>query len=63
MGLQSKFTIFMSDTDVTKEYGNLKLSLWKEFEHNRDGYTNAKSDFILHYSSLAKQEFKNRYKL
>ncbi len=41
--------------DVAKEYEALKLSLWKRFEHDRDGYTNAKSDFVKHYTSLAKQ--------
>ena len=42
-------------SDVAKDYEKLKLSLWKSFEHDRDGYTNAKSDFITHYSTIAKQ--------
>lgn len=29
-----------------KEYEALKLSLWKPFEHDRDGYTAAKTDFV-----------------
>ncbi|MCQ2966678.1 MAG: GrpB family protein [Alphaproteobacteria bacterium] len=29
-----------------KEYETLKLQLWKKFEHNRDNYTQAKTDFI-----------------
>ncbi len=41
--------------DVAKEYEKLKLSLWKRFEHDRDGYTEAKSDFVRKYSTLAKQ--------
>lgn len=32
--------------DKAKEYEKLKLSLWKKYEHDRDGYTDAKSDFI-----------------
>ena len=32
--------------DVAKEYESLKLRLWKQFEHNRDAYTDAKTDFI-----------------
>ncbi len=44
-----------SHSDVAKDYEQLKLSLWKPFEHNRDGYTNAKSDFITHYTTIAKQ--------
>ena len=27
---------------AAKEYEQLKLSLWKQFEHDRDGYTAAK---------------------
>lgn len=32
--------------DIAREYEKLKLNLWKEYEHNRDGYTNAKTEFI-----------------
>ncbi len=45
----------ITHSDVAKDYEKLKLSLWKTFEHNRDGYTNAKSDFITHYTAIAKQ--------
>lgn len=48
--------------DVADLYGQLKLSLLKDFEHNRDGYTEAKTNFILHYSNIARQEFQHRYK-
>ena len=41
--------------EVAKEYEALKLSLWKKFEHNRDGYTDAKSEFVKKYTALAKQ--------
>ena len=37
---------------VAKEYETLKLGLWKKYEHDRDGYTDAKTDFI--QSCLAK---------
>lgn len=33
--------------NIAKEYEKLKLSIWKKYEHNRDGYTNAKTEFIL----------------
>lgn len=36
-------------------YG-LKLSLWKNYEHDRDGYTEAKGDFIRKYTEIAKEE-------
>ena len=32
--------------DDAKAYEELKLSLWKPFEHNRDGYTEAKTAFV-----------------
>lgn len=47
--------------DVAIQYGNLKLSLWKEFEHNRDGYTAAKTEFITRYTEKAKCEYGGRY--
>ncbi len=40
--------------DIAQAYQELKLSLWKKFEHNRDGYTDAKTDFINHHVSEAK---------
>ena len=47
--------------DVAKEYENLKLSLWKEYEHNRDAYTNAKTEFVKKYTKQAKKLYGNRY--
>lgn len=41
--------------DTAKEYEQLKLRLWKKYEHNRDAYTNAKADFVKRYTKLAKQ--------
>jgi GrpB-like predicted nucleotidyltransferase (UPF0157 family) len=32
--------------EIAKEYEKLKLSLWKPFEHNRDGYTKGKNEFV-----------------
>ena len=40
--------------DIAQAYQELKLSLWKKFEHNRDAYTDAKTDFINHYVLEAK---------
>ncbi len=51
----------LDHTDVAIQYGNLKLSLWKEFEHNRDGYTAAKTEFIARYTEKAKCEYSGRY--
>lgn len=41
--------------EVAKEYEKLKLKLWKEYEHNRDAYTEAKTEFVKKYTALAKQ--------
>ena len=46
---------------IAKEYEILKLSLWEEFEHDRDGYTEAKTDFIKKYTNLAKSDYEGRY--
>ena len=48
--------------EVAKEYSKLKLKIFKEFEHNRDGYTNAKTDFITHHTDNARIKYNKRYK-
>lgn len=45
-----------------KEYESLKLDLWKKFEHDRDGYTAAKTAFVEKYTAEAKKQYPNRYK-
>ena len=47
--------------EVAKEYEKLKLSLWKQYEHNRDGYTESKTAFVKEYTQKAKIEFEDRY--
>lgn len=49
------------DPSLAREYEKLKLSLWKKFEHDRDGYTFAKTDFIAKYTDKAKQCYGNKY--
>lgn len=41
--------------DVAREYEQLKLSLCQIYKHNRDAYTEAKTDFVKKYTSLAKK--------
>lgn len=48
-------------SDVAKEYEELKLKLWKKYEHNRDAYTNAKSELVKKYTEQAKMIYGNRY--
>ena len=46
---------------VAKEYETLKLQLWKRYEHNRDAYTDAKTDFICRWTAEARKEYGDRY--
>ena len=46
---------------LAKQYEELKLSLWKKFEHDRDGYTFAKTSFIVEQTEKAKQYYGHRY--
>lgn len=47
--------------DVAKEYEILKLQLWKQYEHNRDAYTDAKTDFIRKWTAEARMIYDKRY--
>lgn len=46
---------------VARNYEKLKLSLWKQYEHNRDAYTDSKTDFIKKYTKEAKRLYGRRY--
>ena len=46
---------------VAREYEVLKLQLWKQFEHDRDAYTDAKTSFISKQTAQARKEYGNRY--
>jgi len=46
----------VSHPDAARAYEQLKLSLWKPFEHDRDGYTWAKSAFVQQITEAAKTE-------
>lgn len=46
---------------IAKEYEAMKLRLWKQFEHDRDAYTNEKTAFIRKWTSIAKKEYAGRY--
>ena len=47
--------------DAAREYEKMKLKLWKEYKHNRDGYTNAKTEFIQKHTKKARFLYWNRY--
>ena len=50
-----------SHPELAKEYEELKISLWKKYEHNRDAYTDAKSAFVKRYTKCAKACLGNQY--
>ncbi len=55
---ESYFRDYMNEhPHLAKEYEKLKLGLWKRFEHSRDGYTNAKTDFIKKNTAEAKKQY------
>lgn len=43
----------VENPDIAKEYEILKLDLWKRYEHNRDAYTEAKTDMVKSYTEMA----------
>ena len=47
--------------EVARAYERLKLSLWKKYEHNRDAYTDAKTEFIRKWTREAKGTYGDRY--
>lgn len=46
---------------IAKEYEQLKLNLWHQYEHNRDRYTEAKTEFVKKHTTDAKNLYRNRY--
>ena len=46
--------------ETTEEYGRLKLKLKEKYEHNRDAYTDAKTDFIKRICELARSQVKKK---
>lgn len=53
----------MAKPDIAKQYGELKLKLAKKYQHNRDAYTNAKTDFVTRYTQKGREAFNGRYRL
>ncbi len=47
--------------DAAAEYAALKESLLEEYRNNRDGYTEAKSEFVKRYSDQAREYYGRRY--
>lgn len=52
---------WMKNPCLQKEYEDLKLELWKQYEHDRDGYTEAKTDFVKRIYRTGKKRICGRY--
>lgn len=46
----------LTHREIAKEYESIKLSLLPKFRHDRDGYTEAKTEFVRKITLLAKQK-------
>ena len=46
---------------IAREYEALKLDLWKRYEHNRDAYTDARTDFIRKWTTEVRTIYGKRY--
>lgn len=49
------------NTKAAHEYEKLKFDLWKQYEFDRDLYTNGKTKFIKKYTEEAKKIYKGKY--
>lgn len=47
--------------EVARSYEKLKLKLQKKYEHDRDGYTNAKAAFVKKWTMEARKLYGDRY--
>lgn len=52
----------LDNADIAAEYAALKQRLLRDFEHNRDGYTEAKSAFIHEHTQAARKIYRDKYK-
>lgn len=48
--------------EVANAYSHLKSDLLPAYKNNRDGYTEAKTAFIKHFTKKARETYGNRYK-
>ena len=47
--------------EAAEEYEALKMQLWNQFEHNRDAYTDAKTEFVKKWTAEARKLYAGRY--
>lgn len=49
------------NSKVARQYEKLKQDLLKQFEYNRDAYTDGKSAFVIEHTKKARMEYGKRY--
>lgn len=47
--------------EIAEEYAKLKIMLKDQYTYDRDGYTEAKGEFVRQYTQKAREEFPGRY--
>ncbi len=56
------FRDYLNDhPDIAQEYQELKLTLWKQYKHDRDAYTEEKAVFVKKYTAEARRAYGERY--
>lgn len=56
------FKDYLNDhPQIAKEYEAMKRKLWKQYEHNRDAYTDAKAEFVKQWTAVARKDYEGRY--
>ncbi len=56
------FRDYLNDNPgIAKEYEQLKFSLWRQYAHNRDAYTEAKTQFVKKHTASARNQYGDRY--
>ncbi len=48
------------NSDIAKKYEQLKMGLWKKYEHDRDAYSERKTEFVRKYTEIAKATMLNK---
>jgi len=48
---------------IAEQYGKLKKELGEKYEQDRDAYTKAKTDFIMKYTRIAREELGGKYSI
>lgn len=51
----------ISHPDVAEEYAKLKLKLKERYTYDRDGYTDAKGQFVIEHTEKSREELANKY--